>query len=112
MNDVTVQQIEREIVTLRELARDRRFGEFWAAVRTVRDLFRARIPPDARERLWSDFSAICDKVAAGKEEWEAQARANASRLEMMITNLRDRHLPNFVVPERHVGGTSGLRLKK
>ncbi|HEX6372901.1 MAG TPA: hypothetical protein VF006_28520 [Longimicrobium sp.] len=103
MNDLTIQQIEREIVALRELARDRRFGEFWAAVRTVRDLFRARIPPDGRERLWSDFNAICDHVATGRKEWEEQARANAARLDLMITNLRDRHLPNFVAPERPVG---------
>jgi hypothetical protein len=103
MSDVTVQEIEREIDTLRALARDRRFGEFWGAVRTVRDLFQARIPAEARERLWSDFSSICDRVAAGRQEWEAQGRANAARLDIMITSLRDRHLPSFLMPERHVG---------
>ena len=75
----SVGQLSDAIASLRRSLDAHGYREFWRDVRRVSSLFKElpAVPRDARERLWADFSALCER--AKKENLrERERRAHVS----------------------------------
>jgi len=94
-------EIEHEIEKLRELYSRHNFREFWAHTKQVVEMFKILKPllKEDRERLWSNYSSLCEAVKHEREKRREEAKSNASQIEREIENLRynhlDRNAPNI-----------------
>ena len=74
------------------------FGAFWGQVKQVSDLFKTLKPlrREDRERLWIEFSALCEAVKKDQQGFDKESKANASTIESEIGSLSSGHWAGFM----------------
>jgi len=94
--------IEVELRSLAAAHRDgdtnRHFGAFWGQVKQVSDLFKTLKPlrREDRERLWTEFSALCEAVKKDQQDFDKESKANASAIESELGSLASGHWAGFM----------------
>lgn len=65
-----------------------KYRDFWAHAKLISDMFRSLKPlsREDRERLWSEFSAICDEVKIRQNEEREESLRNRELIEPLITD--------------------------
>jgi hypothetical protein len=107
VTETDLQRLERAVTELEEIAnlpsvlddafffveRKRDYSAFWTKAKEVSDVFRAaRVPHEARQRLWTKHHRICESVKELQaRDWESRrnrSAQNADRIENLIKEAR------------------------
>lgn len=89
--------IEVELHSLASTRRDVRtnhhFGAFWEQARHITELFKTLKPlrREDRERLWTEFSALCEAVKKEHQGLDKESKSNASAIESELGSLASGH---------------------
>ncbi len=87
-----VHAIEKELENIQKLRSNREYREFWNQVREMPGMFKQlRLPREERERLWSEYSDICESAKREVKEHKEKEKDNASKLEKALQGLTYDH---------------------
>jgi len=86
--------IEHELENLHELYLNHRYKEFWVLSKQIVGSFKTLKPllRKDRERLWSNYSNICETARQEMASRREETKSNASKIGQEINNLRYNHL--------------------
>jgi len=85
--------IEKELEVLRELHSEQNYKDFWEETDKAKEMF-SKLKPlfkEDRERLWSEYSNICEEVKEKMEEDQEIKRSNSTLIKLELIKLQSDH---------------------